>query len=544
MQQRKLPRLTSLGVARLYLLILGCLLTARGLTDGGFRYPDEPRHALSGVFILDMVREGGFWDPVRYGEEYYARYPALAIPYYAPPFFHSVEAVFFAILGVSAAAARNCVLFFHVGSILVLFEVVRHDYSRRMAFVTALTYMTLPLVLFWSWHVVLETPAVFVALLSSWFLLKYQDDPRLRRAIPWAITLGLAILTKQTAICIVPAHLVSILFHHSPRRRTLIAGGMIVGVPVIAYGLFWLAYSPYHMASLTDGSFFSRFRPQHFLFYLRALPDSVGWTMLVMLAVGVIRSLTSKYRRSVDILFLLWTLLFYVMMVILERQTERYAVFCSPGLAFFAARGIRALWGILGKGSLATVGALALLLPNLSSALVTSPPVVDGYEQAAIAVAQMPGGASVLVDAYWDGDFVFFFRQHARDKRLCLRASKILYTYASYPWIDFQAFVDSKEDIEEMLQRYGVRYVVIEEIDQWNTVPGRQLRELIMTKKFEHRKRIPIVYEGLKGLRSQFLDIYEYVEATTASASSIDLHLPGLDRTIHVPIEAAAPQKK
>jgi hypothetical protein len=195
------------------------------------------------------------------------------------------------------------------------------------------------------------------------------------------------------------------------------------------------------------------------------------------------------------------------------------------------------LWSLAGKGTLANLGVLAALTPNLAGATIATPPVVDGYEQAAIAISELPGGAAILVDAYWDGDFVFFYRQHAKDKRLCLRASKILYTYASYPWIDFHSYVSSEDDIFSLLQEYGIRYLVVEEVDQWETKPGNMLRGMLLTPKFRLRQRIPIVYEGLKGLRARYLDIYEYVDARAASADSLELHLPGLNRTIRVPIQ-------
>ena len=69
--------------------------TVRGIADSGFRFPDESRHALSGVFLMDGVAGGAWRDPISFASEYYARYPGLVIPLYYPPLFHAARGPLF-----------------------------------------------------------------------------------------------------------------------------------------------------------------------------------------------------------------------------------------------------------------------------------------------------------------------------------------------------------------------------------------------------------------------------------------------------------------
>ncbi|HYS45068.1 MAG TPA: hypothetical protein VEM35_01440, partial [Rhizomicrobium sp.] len=44
--------------------------------DDAFSYPDAPRHALNGAFLLDFIRDHPFGNPAAYAMNYYVQYPA------------------------------------------------------------------------------------------------------------------------------------------------------------------------------------------------------------------------------------------------------------------------------------------------------------------------------------------------------------------------------------------------------------------------------------------------------------------------------------
>ena len=105
------------------LWVLTVIIVGRGLTDGGFRYPDASRHAMDGALVHDFVADlpASAAHPLDYALEYYAHYPALGFGLYYPPLFAVVESGFFAVFGLSAATARLTVLAFAVLAVTLLY---------------------------------------------------------------------------------------------------------------------------------------------------------------------------------------------------------------------------------------------------------------------------------------------------------------------------------------------------------------------------------------------------------------------------------------
>src|SRR5688500_12317804 len=98
----------------LFLLVLWCsvcLLFWKALDAGEFWWTDESRHAMNGVFFLDLWQDLPWRAPYEYALQYFAQYPALALNWY-PPFFPVVESVFFAVFGIDELGGRLAVLVF------------------------------------------------------------------------------------------------------------------------------------------------------------------------------------------------------------------------------------------------------------------------------------------------------------------------------------------------------------------------------------------------------------------------------------------------
>ena len=95
---------TETCIAVGFFAVVAILFFITSPKDGDFVYSDSPRHALNGVFVLDLLRDLPFGDPVRWAYDYYLRYPALTILFY-PPMFSLLLAPFYAVLGVSQSSA-------------------------------------------------------------------------------------------------------------------------------------------------------------------------------------------------------------------------------------------------------------------------------------------------------------------------------------------------------------------------------------------------------------------------------------------------------
>src|SRR5215471_16124288 len=103
--RRKILWQGFLRLAPLLLAIFFGILSLRGVAGSSIADYDPPRHALNGAFVLDLFRHGKVLHPVQFGYWYYSRLPALSLPYH-PPVFPAIEALAFAVFGVSPVVAR------------------------------------------------------------------------------------------------------------------------------------------------------------------------------------------------------------------------------------------------------------------------------------------------------------------------------------------------------------------------------------------------------------------------------------------------------
>jgi hypothetical protein len=84
-----------------------CVLFHWG-NDGTWFQGDSPRHVLTGLFWLDLFREG--WHrPYEFALEYYKSYPAI-VPSSYPPMYYLLEAIGFSLFGESMAVPKAITL--------------------------------------------------------------------------------------------------------------------------------------------------------------------------------------------------------------------------------------------------------------------------------------------------------------------------------------------------------------------------------------------------------------------------------------------------
>ena len=134
------------GLRATLLVALAAASLVRFLGVGTFRYSDASRHAMDGVFVLDVLRHlpQALRSPWEYAADYYAHYPALGFFFYYPPLFAVVEAVFFKLFGVSAATARLAVAATFSLGIGVWFWFLRRLMGDFYAFCACLLLLGIP----------------------------------------------------------------------------------------------------------------------------------------------------------------------------------------------------------------------------------------------------------------------------------------------------------------------------------------------------------------------------------------------------------------
>src|SRR5262249_48378956 len=146
--------------------------------DDAFSWPDAPRHALNGAFLLDFLRDHPLHDPTGYAYNYYAKYPALTILFY-PPLFYVLLALFYAVFGVSQTAAIAAEFVCYAALAVGSYRLARFWLDSVPAFGVALILIAAPEIAYWGRQVMLEIPAFALLAWSAVFFMRYQSEDRI-----------------------------------------------------------------------------------------------------------------------------------------------------------------------------------------------------------------------------------------------------------------------------------------------------------------------------------------------------------------------------
>jgi len=568
-------------------------VAAAGLSVSGnwgseFWWNDAARHAMDGVFVHDFVRDlPKSLRLYEYATEYYARYPCLGLMHY-PPVFPMVEAVFFAVWGVGMPAARAAVGAFAALGAVFGYLVARRFLGRWGAAVFVLLFITAPGVVYWSREIMLETPVMAMMLVSSYAFLRYVEDERRGAGIAAGLLLVLAVLTKQTAGCLVPVWIAYAVWRRGwrvlGRRESLIAAGL-AAVLLAPFAVATVMLAPLNVGQTVgnrSGDFaHARGSLASVGFYLRELPRQVGLLTLVGIAVlfgtslgvllGRVLGISARpsrgeaclapptgvaprgaERRRGIVYAGLWAAACYLLFTFLIANKEgRFILIWAPALAFLGASGFSLL---AGGGRLARGLAAGVTLALAGQALwcglgwrhdpwARPTPRVAGTAEAAERLAVLPRGEVVFYSGRFNGNFIFAMRRlDPLGRVVVLRDSKMLYSVPAMASHGFTAHAATREEIRNVFRDYGVRYVLVEnpaasaapEPEPVRRVTD-ELRALVSSDEFAVRARYAIRSSEARLARE--LCLYEFLGAGPARAQVLTINLPMSGRVIRVPLE-------
>lgn len=233
-------------------------------------------------------------------------------------------------------------------------------------------------------------------------------------------------------------------------------------------------------------------------YYLKQMPRQLGWATF-LLAGGFIIGMAVKrswHLPKVDtVLLLTWLVIGYLYFSAIALQEPRHDLTILLPLALFAVLFLNRALTPFGQ-HYATLAALFLAVATFSYTLAFKPvPYVKGYVEAAETVMEMaPENSTVLFSGQRDGSFIFDMRANPRRHDISvLRADKILLRLAILREWGFQDRRLTLETIYDLLNRYGIHYVVAQP-DFWTDIPSMAtLQQLLQDKsRFEEVRRIRV----------------------------------------------------
>ncbi|MDR3533191.1 MAG: glycosyltransferase family 39 protein [Rhodopila sp.] len=446
----------------------GMMLTAP--YAGDFSWSDAPRHALNGAFIMDLVRDHPFGHAAAWAMDYYIRYPSLTILFY-PPFFYVIEAVCYAIFGVSHAIAQLSVTLF-----IFLLGVGAYGFSRQWlprsaALGVALMMIGAPEVAYWGRQVMLDIPAYALGLIAMVWVCAYLRHDSPQHLYLAAAFLLAAIYTKYNAAFLVVPVAAAGLAARGWRilidRHVLIA--IAAGCVASAPAMFMI----YKFGSANVGSVagrpgdLARDSLGAWLFYAKLMPHQLGSATVALAAIGVILGLGRRLRAGLEpwmgVMLIAWFATGYVFFSAISVREPRHDLMALFPVVLLAAFTVSTL---AGRGPL---GQAAILLLGAGTYFYSlfwyPPPVVAGYREIAQYVAdQAPHGGVVMFSGYRDGNFNFDMREHAERRDLTLlRADKELLKIAVERIRGVEQVDLQEAGIEQMLKDNGVAMIVAQQ---------------------------------------------------------------------------------
>lgn len=165
-------------------------------------HPDEAAHFVTGMMVHDYLRHHWGEHPIRFAEQYYARYPKVALGHW-PPGYYSVQALWFAIFGTSVWWAHALNWAYATAFLLAWTWALRPCFGGALALGSGALLLALP-VLHRCTELVLSD---WAPVLWSWLAACCWVQGR--KKLFWVGLASLAILSKGNAWMLLPALLLA-----------------------------------------------------------------------------------------------------------------------------------------------------------------------------------------------------------------------------------------------------------------------------------------------------------------------------------------------
>lgn len=526
-----------------YWIILFSLALLVGLLYFGapsgntFSWSDAPRHALNGVFIMDLIAAAPFGDPAGYAYAYYAQYPALTILFY-PPLFYAVSAPFYALFGVSEQTALLVIGLHYIAFAWGSWRLFRFWLSPWQALGATVMLVAAPEIAFWGRQVMLEIPSMAFSVWSAVLFTRYRRELR-ASLLYWAmLLLVLAMYTKLTAGFMALVYLVTLL---AERRGALLRdrnawGALmlcIVGLaPLVILTLMFGQANVQSATGIAD-SLASRSSLAGWIWYLERLPSQLGWPLIIVAVAGCIILLKRRRMEGFmrgDLLFwTLWFMVGYLFFSGIDLKEARHSLFILAPVVLAAAL---ALSSLLPARAATLASAVLAALVFGQTVLMRPVHYVDGYADAADYVARHASPrTAVLFSGYRDGSFVFNMRarEDRRDMSV-VRADKLLLNVAVRRELGVAEKQLDEAAISERIDNLGIEYLVVQP-GFWNDLSVMQRFERVVASvQFEEVARIktPANYRA----HEKELIIYRNRHPVKPGGGLRAIELPIIGRTI------------
>ena len=512
-------------------LILSAIAICHGITLGEFSYnTDESQHAASGLFYASLMRDHPV-HPVEYTYRYYAQYPALSGVVHWPPVYYCMEGAFFLLFGPSVLVARLSILFFTLIALTFWLLLVQDLLGTWIAALATILLATLPSVLLLEKAVMLELPVLAFIMASTYFWFRYLNRERRIDIFLAAFLAGMALLTKQTAIYLVPFFVISAVWIKGwrwlLRAEMMWAATLTLAMVAPYYGLVFKLHWKTVAMDLGD----PHPAAGDFLFYGKALFEQLGWAIFSLSCLGALvgRRWSSPTGSR---LMVSWMLSCWLTMTLIGHKEGRYGIYLVPPAVYFVAGLLLSYFRGPRLRPMAAVAAVCLAAISLVGAWRYQRPYISGYAAVARDITQSSASGVVLFDGKLPANFIFFLRANDPGRHfLVLR--KALFAMRVKRRAEVVELVHNMDDLQKVVSDYGVTYFVVSEGIPLQFPPQQILRDYLKTSAVTEVGRFPLTGDGIV-YRNSSLVLYRTVKPVSPASLDLKIRMLTLDHDISV----------
>lgn len=453
-------------------------IVTHGISKGEFDYNvDESQHAASGIFFSSLLKDFPITHPVQYAYAYYAQYPAMAGVLHYPPVFYLTEGLVFRLLGVSVVTARITILLFALMACVFWFRLVNEIQGKWAAAASTAVFALLPSVLLFEKAVMLEMPCLALSVGALYFWYMYLTTERIGNLYWFVLLCSGAMLAKQHAIFLIAVcPLTAVLLGRGRLfldRRVLgpLAIMTVLVTPFYAavIVLHWRTFVTDVVSPVPSGVETSSGYLGSLLFYLKVLPEQLGWPLLGLAAVGMVSSRWWS-RRPATIFMAAWIVACYLTLTVIPHKEPRYVLYWVPALTYFVVGPLTAKWQVpTVRFAAAAVAALVVVYVAVMGWRYQRP-YMSGYAPVAHRIVEASKSGVILFEAPLPANFIFFLRD-LDEQRHFMVLRKALWTERIVSRYGEEEFAKTPDDVRDIIEKDGIKYIVVS--DRSAPIPAR-----------------------------------------------------------------------
>src|ERR1017187_9752063 len=213
--QARLTRIACVALLVVAVVLQGrmaSLVLGECLTDS-----DPPAHFTTGVMAHEYLKSALGSNPLAFAESFYVRFPKVALGQW-PPVYYGIQAVWYFLFPTSPASAKVLSALIAATMAALLFLRLRRWYGLLPASAAVALFLSLPEIQTAAWEVMSDLLTGLLVLLAILSLSTFLEEPgRPRNAWWFALWSSLALLTKGSALALMPFALLAPLFAWRPR---------------------------------------------------------------------------------------------------------------------------------------------------------------------------------------------------------------------------------------------------------------------------------------------------------------------------------------